>query len=191
MVEKFLAHDHIDHFHLNSPAWLGWAGWLAGWYRKGRNERKEEEREDDSWNFYKRISRSDCCKTCEFLRFVRQVSIRQFLWKKEKAEGGKNIQVRTLSWQAGKKEGRERKKRQNVSMDWWSTDHLLFVWFYRYHVHLSISLLYMHPPRVLWLYINSFSDHMLVVMVVVVMVLVLEGSSGCCHTLVMGGDSSG
>lgn len=70
-------------------------------------------------------------------------------------------------------------------------DHLLFVWFYRYHVHLSISLLYMHPPRVLWLYINSFSDHMLVVVVVVVMVLVLEGSSGCCDTLVMGGDSFG
>lgn len=71
-------------------------------------------------------------------------------------------------------------------------DDLVFVWFYKYHVHhLSISLLYMHPPRALWLYINSFSDHMLVVVVVVVMVLVLEGSSGCCHALVMGGDSFG
>lgn len=72
-------------------------------------------------------------------------------------------------------------------------DHLLFVWFYRYHVRASISLLYMHPPRALWLYISSFSDHMLVV-VVVVMLLVLEGSSGCCDTLLMevvGGDSSG
>lgn len=71
-------------------------------------------------------------------------------------------------------------------------DHLLFVWFYRYHVYLSTSLLYMHPPRVLWLYINSFSDHMLVAMVVVVMVL--EGSSGYWHILVMevvGGDSFG
>lgn len=68
-------------------------------------------------------------------------------------------------------------------------DDLLFVWSYKYHVHLSISLLYMHPPRVLWLYINSFSYHMLVVAV-----MLLEGSSGCCHTLVMevvGGDSSG
>lgn len=67
---------------------------------------------------------------------------------------------------------------------------IYFVWFYRYHVHLSISLLYMHLPRVLWLYINSFSDHMLVVVVV----MLLEGSSDWCHTLVMevvGGDSSG
>jgi len=73
-------------------------------------------------------------------------------------------------------------------------DDLLFVWSYKYLVHLSISLLYMHPPRALWLYINSFSDHMLVVVVVVVMILVLEGSSGCCHILVMevvGEDSSG
>lgn len=68
---------------------------------------------------------------------------------------------------------------------------IYFVWSYRYHVHLSISLLYMHPPRVLWLYINSFSDH---ITVVVVVVMVLEGSSGCCDTLVMevvGGDSFG
>lgn len=67
-------------------------------------------------------------------------------------------------------------------------DDLLFVWSYKYLVHLSISLLYMHPPRALWLYINSFSDHMLMAMVVV---MLLEGSSGCCDILVMGGDSSG
>lgn len=51
MIEKFLAHDHIDHFHLNSPA--GLAG-LAGIERGGVSERKEGEREeDDCWIFYK------------------------------------------------------------------------------------------------------------------------------------------
>lgn len=65
MIEKFLAHNHIDHFYLNSPAWLGWAGLagLAGIERGGLGERKDGEREeDDSWNFYQRISRLDWCK---------------------------------------------------------------------------------------------------------------------------------
>lgn len=80
MIEKFLARDHIDHFHLNLPAWLGSAGlgW-AGIERGGLREGKEGEREeDDRWNSYKRISRLDWCKRV-LLRFVGQVSIRQFL----------------------------------------------------------------------------------------------------------------
>lgn len=82
-------------------------------------ERKEGKREeDDSWNSYKRISRLDRCKTSS-LRFVGQVSIRQFLCQKRKGRRG-NKHSNTYSWQAGKKEGRK-EKTKCLSMDWCST----------------------------------------------------------------------